>query len=396
MKILFINETCGRGSHGKICTDLLDILHELGDDGRIAYGRSDVPTQYVDFSIRVGSKFDTYFHAASSRVFDNAGFCSAGATKKLVTQIEHYNPDIIHLHNIHGYYIHVGVLFDYLSKCNRPVIWTLHDSWAFTGHCTCSDYIDCDKWKTGCYSCPQKRNYPASYFLDRSKKNYGIKQRLFTSVKDMHLVTPSEWLKSEVAQSFLKRYPVQVIRSGIDLDVFHPMPSDFRKQYKLENKIILLVVANAWSQRKGLDSVETLSKQLDTRYQIVMVGGLHGEKIPDKVIHIDHTASQEELAAIYSAADVYMNLSYEETQGLTTTEALACGTPVIVNNCTAIPESVDESCGVVVDSSNMQSVLSGIEKARGMKASDCVRHAARYDKRKCFMQYIEIYEEISK
>ena len=394
MRVLFINETCGQGSHGRICTDLLDILHELGHDGRIAYGRGNAPTQYADYAVRVGSKVDTYFHAASSRIFDNAGFCSGRATEKLLQQIEAYRPDIIHLHNIHGYYIHVGILFDYLSKCNKPVIWTLHDSWALTGHCTCSDYIGCSRWKTGCYECPQKGNYPASYLWDRSKNNYQMKKRLFTSVKNMQLVTPSTWLKTEAEQSFLKQYPVRVIRSGIDLNVFRPTPSDFREKYGLTNRTILLSVANAWSQRKGLDAIEMLARQLDARYQIVMVGRLHGEKVPDKVLHIEHTANQEELAQIYTAADVYMNLSYEETQGLTTTEALACGTPAIVSNRTAIPESIDESCGIVVDSRNIQSVLSGIEKARALNAADCVRHASNYEKRNCFMRYIDLYKEI--
>lgn len=396
MRVLFINETCGRGSHGKICTDLLDILHSQGEEGMIAYGRSDVPEEYASYAFRVGTKLDIYLHVIGSRFFDNTGEYSKNATKKLVQQIWQYNPDIIHLHNIHGYYIHVGVLFDFLSKCNKPVIWTLHDSWGYTGHCTCSDYIGCDRWQTGCFHCPQKRNYPASYLFDRSKRNYQIKKKRFTSVKNLRLVTPSEWLKSEVKRSFLGRYDVTVIRSGIDLGIFHPTSNTFRQKHQLDNKIVLLSVANAWSQRKGLDILRELALQLGDRYQIVMVGDLHGESVPVGVMYIEHTKNQQELAEIYSAADVYLNLSYEETQGLTTIEAMACGTPAIVSNRTAIPESVDESCGIVVNPDRIQEIVGAINKARLLKPEDCVRHAAEYEKRKCFMRYIDLYKEMVK
>lgn len=396
MRVFFINETCGRGSHGKICTDLLDMLHSQGDEGMVAYGRSDVPEAYAPYALRVGTKIDIYLHVIGSRIFDNTGEYSKNATKKLVQQIRKYNPDIIHLHNIHGYYIHIGVLFDFLSQCNKPVIWTLHDSWGYTGHCTCSDYIGCDRWKTGCFHCPQKKNYPASYLFDGSKRNYQTKKEWFTSVKDLYLVTPSEWLKSEVKESFLGCYNVDVIRSGIDLDIFRPTGSTFRQKNRLENKIILLSVANAWSQRKGLDTLRKLAQQLDESYQIVMVGDLHGESVPDGVLYIEHTKNQQELAEIYSAADVYMNLSYEETQGLTTIEALACGTPAIVSGRTAVPESVDESCGIVVDPERIQEIAGAINKARQLKPEDCVRHAAEYEKKKCFMRYIDLYKEIVK
>ena len=396
MKVLFINETCGRGSHGRICTDLLDILHSQGDEGMVVYGRSDVPEEYAPYALRVGTKLDTYLHVIGTRIFDNTGEYSRNATRKIVQQIRQYDPDIIHLHNIHGYYIHVGALFDYLSQSNKPVIWTLHDSWGYTGHCTCSDYVGCDRWKNGCFHCPQKKNYPASYLFDGSKINYQLKKKWFTSVKDIHLVTPSEWLKSEVQQSFLGCYDVTVIRSGIDLEVFQPTSNTFRQKHQLDDKIILLSVANAWSQRKGLDIIRKLELQLDDRYQIVVVGGLHGQSLPDGVIHIEHTTSRRELAEIYSAADVYMNLSYEETQGLTTIEALACGTPAIVSNRTAIPESVDANCGIVVDPERIQELVEAIDRALLLKPENCIRHAAEYEKRKCFMRYIALYKEIVK
>lgn len=394
MKALFINETCGRGSHGQICTSLMDILHSQGDVTRIAYGRGTAPKAYRANSIQIGSKFGVYLHAIGSRLFDNTGFYSGHATQKLICQIKEFDPDIIHLHNIHGYYIHIGVLFRYLSNCGKKVIWTLHDSWAYTGHCTCSDYIGCEKWKTGCASCPQKHNYPASVFLDRSAKNYEVKKRLFTSVEGLHLVVPSEWMKSNVEESFLKKYPVTVIRSGIDLTVFHPTESSFRAVHHLEGKRILLAVANAWSSRKGLDTLNKLADVLDDGTYLVLVGNLRKERVHKRILTIDHTSNQLELAEIYAAADVYLNLSYEESQGLTTIEALACGTPAVVSNRTAIPESVDASCGVVVDVNSMESVLKGIEKAMLIKPENCVHFASFYGKRECFMNYIALYQEV--
>lgn len=394
MKILFINESCGRGSHGKICTSLMDILHAEGNEAKIAYGRDTIPLEYEPYAIRVGSNFDIYVHALGSRLFDNSGFYCGKATKKLIEQIKVFDPDIIHLHNIHGYYIHVGELFEYLKNCDKKIIWTLHDSWAYTGHCTCSDYIGCEKWMTGCSHCPQKKNYPASLFMDRSSRNYKVKKKLFTSVEAMRLVVPSQWLKSEVEKSFLQKFPVTVIRSGIDLEVFHPMNGEFRQKYGLEGKRILLSVANAWSQRKGIERLNSLARCLGEESQLVLVGNLRGEAVDSRILAIDHTSNQKELVEIYSAADVYLNLSYEETQGLTTTEALACGTPAVVSNRTAIPESVEKSCGVVVTDETTKSLLDAIEKAMKLNPKDCVHFAQNYEKQSCFMKYIEMYKEI--
>lgn len=394
MKVLFINETFGRGSHGKICSSLMDILHADGHEALAAYGRESVPNEYEPYAIRVGSKWGIYAHVIGSRLFDNSGFYSRRATEKLIKYIDKLDPDIIHLHNIHGYYIHIGVLFKYLAASDRKVIWTLHDCWPFTGHCTCSDYIGCRKWLTGCNHCPQLKDYPAALLFDRSKKNYIEKRHLFTSVAQMHLVVPSEWLKRETEQSFLGLYPIRIIRSGIDLSIFRPKETNFRKKYHLEGKQILLSVANAWSRRKGIELLNDLARNLSAERKLVLVGNLRECSVDKHILTIDHTANQEELAEIYSAADIYLNLSYEETQGLTTTEALACGTPVVASRHTAIPEGIDASCGVVVDEETIESIMLAIRKAENINSDDCIRFAQKYDKNRCFSEYIELYKEI--
>lgn len=394
MKVLFINETFGRGSHGRICMSLMDILHSEGFEAMAAYGRESVPKEYEPYTIRVGSKWGVYAHAIGSRLFDNAGFYSRKATAKLICQISVFNPDIIHLHNIHGYYIHIGELFKYLASCGKKIVWTLHDCWAFTGHCTCSDYIGCDKWETGCNHCPQIRDYPASLFFDRSAKNFLEKKQLFTSVEKMQLVVPSDWLRREVMRSFLRSFPVTVIKSGIDLEVFRPRLSSFREKHNLLEKQVLLSVANAWSLRKGIQVLNNLAHCLDKDKKLVLVGDFRGIPVDDHILTISHTANQQELAEIYSAADVYLNLSYEETQGLTTTEALACGTPVVVSNRTAIPESIDKSCGVVIEADTSEAILAAIRKAESIKSEDCVRYAQKFDKNRCFWDYVDLYREI--
>ena len=229
MKVLQINSVCGIGSTGRIATDINNILIEQGHESYIAYGR-DLPRN-CGTSIRIGTKCDNYTHGVLTRVFDKHGFGSRKATQDFIKEVKKLDPDIIHLHNIHGYYINIEILFDYLKEAYKPVIWTLHDCWAFTGHCSYFDYIGCTRWETQCYSCPGKRSYPASAFLDNSKMNYSRKKAIFTGIKNLTIVTPSKWLAGLVKQSYLKKYPVKVINNGIDLEVFRPIKNDLRENY---------------------------------------------------------------------------------------------------------------------------------------------------------------------
>ena len=394
MRIIMINEVCGRTSTGRICTDIADLLVSEGNECKIAFGVGDVPEQYHKYMHRIGSKFSPYVDALLTRAFDNAGFNSKYVTKRLVRWIEKYQPDIIHLHNLHGYYINVEILFAYLKKNNYPIIWTFHDCWPMTGHCTCSDYIGCDKWKTGCFQCAQKHCYPASWFIDHSKVNYRRKKECFTGVNHLTIVTPSQWLKTQIFLSYMNQYPIEVIRSGIDLSAFKPRESSFRTRYGIEGKTILLAVANAWSQRKGIDIYNQLAAEMNEKYKLVLVGNLMGNSINENIIHIEHTINQQELSEVYTAADVLLNFSYEETQGLTTVEALACGTPVIVANKTALPESVTPECGEVLNECSTESVIDAVERVRRIKPEKCIQHAKNFEKTDCFKKYVSLYKEV--
>lgn len=344
MKVLQINSVCGIRSTGRICTDLAEVLEQNGHECKIAYGRETVPEKYQKYAVRIGSDFDVKLHALQSRIFDNAGFGSRRATEKFIEWVKEYDPDVIHLHNIHGYYINIEILFNYLAKVDKPIIWTLHDCWAYTGHCAYYSYVKCDKWKAGCYNCPQKKRYPSSLLLDASKKNWQKKKALFTSVKNMTLVTPSKWLANEVKQSFLSKYPVKVIPNGIDLNVFKPTPSNFREKNGLVGKKIILGVASIWDKRKGLDDFIKLSKILDDNYKIVLVGLSENQvnNLPKNILVISRTNNVLELAEIYTAADVFFNPTYEDNYPTVNLEAQACGTPVITYRTGGSVESVPE------------------------------------------------------
>lgn len=395
MKVLQINSVCGIRSTGRICTDLAEVLEQNGHECKIAYGRETVPEKYKKYAVRIGSDKDVKIHALQSRIFDNTGFGSRKATEKFIEWVKKYDPDVIHLHNIHGYYINIEVLFNYLAEADKPVIWTLHDCWAFTGHCAHYSYVRCDKWKNGCNNCPQKKEYPSSLIFDLSKKNWERKKALFTSVKEMTFVTPSRWLGNQVEQSFLNKYPVKVIPNGIDLNVFKPTPSNFRKEKNLEEKKIILGVASAWSTRKGFNIFIELSKILDDNYKIILVGLSKNQlkRLPKKILGITRTNNVKELAEIYTAADVFLNPSKEETMGLTTIEAMACETPVIVSNYTAVPEVVEKIGGFVENNYTVNNLKKDIDNICSNIYSPR-KNATLYEKTAQYMKYIDLLKSI--
>lgn len=390
MKILQINSVCGVGSTGRIATDLYKVLEEQGHECKIAYGRGTAP-EGID-SIKIGSNLDNYYHVFKTRVFDKHGFSSVNATKKFIEEVKEYDPDIIHLHNIHGYYINIEILFNYLKEANKPVVWTLHDCWAFTGHCAYFDYVGCDKWKKGCDKCPQKQAYPTSNVIDNSKSNYKKKKELFTSVKNMTIVTPSIWLANLVKNSFLGKYKVEVINNGIDLDVFKPTESDFRKKYNLQDKFIVLGVASVWEERKGLRYFFELSKHLNTNYQIIIVGisDDYKKNMPHNIIGISRTNNVKELVEIYTSADLFLNPTLEDNFPTTNLESLACGTPVVTFNTGGSSESIDENTGIVIEPQNINSILRLLENY-SLKKEDCVNRAQMYNRKDKYNEYIKIY-----
>lgn len=364
MKFLQINSVCGIRSTGRIVTEAADKLIAEGHECRIAYGREQVPEKYRAISYRIGTDLTVKRNAAMARIFDNDGFCAKKETAEFLKWAEEYDPDVLWLHNLHGYYINVDMLFKWIKK--RPqmeVRWTLHDCWTFTGHCCHFTCAGCYKWKQECRKCVQKKKYPKSLLIDNSKRNYYKKMECFLGVKNMTLITPSFWLKNHVNQSFLKAYNVNVVGNTINKDIFKPTPSDFRERHGLNDKKIILGVATAWGKSKGLYDFVELSRMLDDSYKVVLVGVTESlqKKLPEQILMFDRTNNTTELAEIYTAADVFVNPSREETFGLTTVEALACGTTAIVYKDTACEEIALEYGGIVVEQS-CQAIKEVIEK----------------------------------
>ena len=321
---------------------------------------------------------------------------SRHATQRLVEHIKELAPTVIHLHNIHGYYLNYKVLFEYLNSTVIPIVWTLHDCWTFTGHCAYFDSVNCERWKTWCYNCPLKKDYPRSFFLDRSQRNYELKKKLFAGNKNLHLVPVSQWLAGLVKESFLKNADIQVINNGVDLSVFTSRGGND------DGKFRILGVATGWGTRKGLKDFYILREHLDPqKYEITLVGLMPEQiqNLPSGIQGIEQTNSVNELAEYYSKADVLLSLSYAETFGLTPVEAFACGTPAIVYNNTAQAELITPETGLIVETGDIFGLVQAIEsicaKGKSFYTHACrVRAEKFYNKDERFMDYISLYESL--
>jgi len=401
MPTLFqINTSVNSCSHGRIAEEIGKLAIEQGWESYIAYGRANRPS--VSHTIKIGTHWDIKWHGLETRLFDRHGLASKKATKDLIIQIEKIQPDIIHLHNIHGYYLNIEILFDYLAKANIPVVWTLHDCWGLTGHCSNFEFIGCEKWKTQCYSCPQIREYPASYFIDRSTKNYFLKKKLFTSVKNLSIIPVSNWLKDIVKFSFLAEYPIQVINNGIDTHLFTPMDGNaMRQKLGLINSFILLGVANVWKSRKGLDDFLQLSKELSNNCKIVLVGLSDKQlnKLPSNIIGIARTENVGQLAELYSVADLFINPTWEDNFPTSNLEALACGTPVLTYNTGGSIEAITPEIGFVVEQGDINGILNAVnivkEKGKTYYSNACRERAVKfYNNEDRYQEYIDLYNKI--
>ena len=347
---------------------------------------------------------DIKLHGLQTRLFDSHGLGSQAATRKLVKQIDKIKPDIIHLHNLHGYYLNIEVLFKYLAVQNIPIVWTFHDCWPMTGHCVHFDFVGCEKWKTECYSCPNKTEYPASLIFDRSRKNFHLKKELFTSINRLTIVPVSDWLGNIVKQSFFKNYPIHIINNGINTNVFCQIQnSTIRDKYNIQNKTIILGVTSDWDARKGLTDFIELSKYLDLNYQIILVGlnKTQMNHLPHNIIGIAKTESVQELALFYSTADVFINPTWQDNFPTTNLESLACGTPVITYRTGGSPEAINSDTGFVVEKGDIQGLLNAIKiiqkNGKSSFSSACRERAKKfYDKDDRYLDYLKLYETILK
>ena len=399
MRVLLINVVCGIRSTGRICTDLAEALEARGHEVKIAYGRENVPEKFRKFSFRTENDFGVKFSALRARFTDNAGFSNRKATIQLVEKIREFDPDVIHLHVLHGYWLNIEILFDYLRGSGKKIIWTFHDCWAFTGHCAYFDYVACDRWMNGCFSCPDKRAYPTSVFADCSKKNYLKKRALLTGIPDMHIITPSKWLADYVRTSFLKEYPVKVIHNGIDTDVFCRNENTLRaagelkKRYRLETKKLVIAVSTSWDRRKGLQEYFKLADQLGEDYQVAVIG-LSEEQaasVPENVLGIQRTDSVLELAGFYVLAHAYVNASLEENYPTTNLEAIACGTPVIAYQTGGSGESA-ELFGTVVPRGNISALSEAVRNAEALVPAMAPEDIKKlFSFRKMTEEYLKLY-----
>lgn len=392
MKVLMINVVCGIRSTGRICTDLAGVLEKQGHEVKIAYGREKVPKQFQKYAVRIGNDIDVNLHGIKARLIDGAGYGSRKSTQRFIEWVKIYDPDVIHLHNLHGYYINIELLFEYLKVCGKRIIWTLHDCWAFTGHSAYCDAIQCERWKAGCYACPQKKEYPKS-LLDFSRRNWVYKKNIFTGMPNLEIVTPSKWLANLVKESFFKEYPVKVIHNGIDTKQFKPLKNDFKTVYGIADKIMVLGVATAWNEMKGLSDFYELANRLGEAYQVVLVGLTEQQlkKIPENILGLKRTASVKELSYIYSAADVFLNLSYCENYPTVNLEARACGIPIITYDVGGSCESAGGRNTIVEkgDITSLIKVLSGMIYEKEYTSTK--EELEIMDKNKTVQEYIEVY-----
>lgn len=406
MKIVQINTVCNTGSTGKIAADLYYIAQKAGNTPFIAYGRGTSPKEINSF--KIGNSLDFVQHVLINFFLGKSGFGSKAVTRRFLKWLDEIKPDILHLHNLHGFYIHVEMLFEYIKIHHIPVVWTLHDCWPLTGQCAHFDYAGCAKWQSACQKCPIYRSsYPYSLFRDNSRQNYELKKSAFTGVENMTIVTPSNWLADIVRKSFLKEYPVTIIPNGINLDIFKPAAPQFANTvFDIANSTfvtvpkIILGVANVWTSRKGLDFFLRLSGLLDSSYHIVLIGVSQKQQkklqkeYSGRITLLTRTANQHELAEWYRRAHVYMNPTLEDNFPTTNLEAMACGTPVITFNTGGSPESITEKCGIIVEKGNMNQLKEAIlslDKKTEITSLACRERAMEFNREIRFKEYLKLY-----
>ena len=390
-------------STGRIMKEIGEIAIAAGWESYIAYsGARDGVPQHSSQLIPVGNKLDLAMHAVATRLFDAHGLASRRATKQLILRIREIDPDIIHIHNVHGYWLNYPLLCQYLQESGKPVIWTVHDCWLYTGHCYYYSAVGCDKWSTGCGHCPQKRAFPASWVFDRSARNWRDKQRAFGSLERLTIAPVSEWIRSEMSRSFLKDKQFQVIHNGIDLDVFKPEAAEGQDR---PTGTVILGVASLWvgHEEKGVQDFIQLAGLLREDEHLVLVGRMSEAQraaFPANVQLIERTENVGKLAALYASATAFVNPTWQDNYPTVNLEAIACGTPVVTYRTGGSVEAVTAGTGFVVEQGDVQGLL---DRVRELAAEDrkavterCRAHALQhFSKQERYQDYIRLYESLT-
>ena len=392
-------------STGRIMQEIGELAMQNGWECHIAYskGRDGIRECRSDI-VPVGNIWSTAWHGIETRLFDRHGLASSHATRQFVRKIEEISPDVVHIHNIHGYFLNYQILFDYLSKAGIPVVWTVHDCWLYTGHCYYYSFAGCDRWQTGCHHCPQKKEFPTSLFCDRSRRNFEDKKAAFTSMPldRMTIVPVSEWIRNEMRRSFLNAYPFRVIHNGINTDIFNIYDDrQVRTAFGLGDRHILLGVASIWSREKGLDDFIRMAGMLNEDEVIVLVGikPEDRKRLPDNVVGIARTENIRQLAELYAAADVFVNPTWQDNYPTVNMEAIACGTPVVTYRTGGSVEVITPSTGMIVEQGNLNELLKSIReiesKGKASYQEACRKYALlNFKKEDRYMEYLRLYEEL--
>jgi len=398
MRILQINEVCGTRSTGRITKELADYLNTHGHEGYIAYS---VGSSYYR-GFRIGNSIDKKAHALLSRIFGKQAYYSKLSTYRLLEYIRAVKPDVVHLGNLHGNFINLRILLQYLAKSDIATVLTLHDCWFYTGKCTHYTIDQCSKWKNECGSCPRLSKDNKSWFFDYTSKMINNKKKLFSRIPRLAVVGVSDWIVKDAKESILSSAKIiSRIYNWIDFEQFRPVTFETKKRdLGIEGKFIILGVASKWSEAKGINRFLELSKRIDIDEVIVIVGEVgHNFDKTGNLIHIPETNNVGELVTLYSMADVFLNLSLEESFGKVSAEALACGTPVITNSWTANPELIREGCGYVVKMSSLDEVIESIKvvklKTKLSYSHNCIQFAkSNFSKCERIEDYISLYSRI--
>lgn len=399
MKVLELNTFAGMGSTGHIALDIARFGTRQGTDTIIGFGAGNVPPEAEVYALRIGGRAGRRWHGALRKLLDMEGFGSILATRRLIAFLNTWKPDVVHLHNIHGCYLNHRLLFRWLQKTGVPVVWTLHDCWPFTGHCAYFDYAGCDRWQAECHHCPQLRSYPTCVGLDGSARNHRRRKALFTSLDKLTLVTPCQWLKDLLANSFLRGIPARVIYNGVDRDTFYPRESDIRSRHHIEQRYVALCVASEWEPRKGIALLPALADGLGADCKLVVIGLTEAQiaTLPANILGLTRTASPRELAKWYATADCFVNPTLEDNMPLVNLEALACGTPVAVFATGGCPECVTDACGAVVPKGDVVALAAAAralcEQKADMQAA-CLTQAERFDSVATARAYDALYREV--
>lgn len=406
-KLLQINPVLRTNtSTGRIMQEIGELAMQNGWESYVAYSKGrDGIKESKSTLVPIGSKLSVAWHGVMTRIFDRHGLCSNIATRQLIKKIKQIAPDIIHIHNLHGYFLNYRLLFDFLSTSGIPVIWTVHDCWLFTGHCYHYAVADCDKWKTGCRKCPQKLKFPTSWIFDRSAKNYLDKKNAFTSLPQslFRIITVSNWMKGEMSHSFLGNCQFQIIHNGIDLNVFSVQDNEqgVRQRYGLGDKRVILALASIWSKEKGWDDLVEMSKMLNDNELIVMVGvnDKQMEQLPSNIVGIKRTENVQQLAELYSAADVFVNPTWQDNYPTVNLEAIACGTPVVTYRTGGSVESVTSATGAIVEQGDVMGLLAAVRTImqgdRGVYRTACRNYALEnFSKTERYKDYLKLYDQL--